>query len=81
MRTLLSKPLAVDGAAAVDSVVSTLEAYDLMREDFDSIMELTAWSSSVNPLEKIDSKVTYDTCCHCLAAPFCRCSWFFLFQA
>jgi len=58
MRSLLSNPLAINGAAAVDSVISRLDAYDLMREDFDSIMELTAWSTSVNPMENIDSKVT-----------------------
>jgi replication factor C subunit 1 len=58
MRTLLSKPLANEGASAVESVISTLDAYDLMREDFDSIMELTAWSTSANSLDKVDSKVT-----------------------
>ena len=58
MRSMLSNPLAINGVAAVESVISRLDAYDLMREDFDSVMELTAWSTSANPMEKIDSKVT-----------------------
>ena len=57
MRNMLSSPLANEGAAAVESVIARLDAYDLMREDFDSIMDLTSWSSSVNAMEKIESKV------------------------
>ena len=57
MRNMLSSPLANEGAAAVESVIARLDAYDLMREDFDSIMDLTSWSSSANAMEKIESKV------------------------
>jgi len=59
MRMTLSEPLINDGSAAVEPVLERLHAYDLLREDFNVIMELTSWSSADNPLELIDPKVGF----------------------
>jgi replication factor C subunit 1 len=57
MRQLVTYPLVVDGSAGVDSTVSMLHAYDLQREDFDSVLEVTSWSTTKDPMSSVDSKV------------------------
>lgn len=54
---LLSEPLVNEGAEGVDDVVKRMHAYDLLREDFDNIMDLASFSDSENLREMIDSKV------------------------
>lgn len=41
----------------IDSVLSTLNAYQLLREDMDNILELAAWKGRPNPMKAVDSKV------------------------
>ncbi|GAA29341.2 replication factor C subunit 1 [Clonorchis sinensis] len=51
---LLTRPLK---EGDVDSVLNMLVKYQLLREDLDSILELTTWSSRPNRMLNIDSKV------------------------
>jgi len=62
LSTLLSEPLINEGADGVDDVVARMHAYDLLREDFDNIMDLASFSDSENLRELIDSKVTMLFC-------------------
>jgi len=57
LSTLLSEPLINEGADGVHNVVSRMHAYDLLRDDFDNIMDLASFSDSENLREMIDSKV------------------------
>lgn len=41
----------------VNAVLENLEAYQLLREDMDNIMELTTWQSQPSLMKAIDSKV------------------------
>ena len=54
---LMSSPLINEGADGVDEVVSRMHAYDLLREDFDNIMDLASYSDSENQRDMIESKV------------------------
>jgi len=57
LSTLLSEPLINEGTDRVDEVVERMHAYDLLRDDFDNIMDLASFSDSENIREMIDSKV------------------------
>jgi len=57
LTTLLSEPLVNEGADAVDNAVARMHAYDLLRDDFDNIIDLASFSDSENLREVIDSKV------------------------
>jgi len=57
LSTLLSQPLIDEGAEGIDDVVARMHAYDLLREDFDNIMDLASFSDSENLRELIDSRV------------------------
>jgi len=58
MRHLLTAPLVNEGGSGVDQTVSLLHAYDLLREDFDSVLEVSSWSSSHDIMSHVDSKVS-----------------------
>ncbi|PAA68229.1 hypothetical protein BOX15_Mlig000282g7, partial [Macrostomum lignano] len=53
----LTRPLRQDGADGVPGVIGVLEAYDLQREDMDSLLELTAWPGQPDALAGVDPKV------------------------
>jgi len=71
LSSLLSQPLIDEGADGVGEVVEKMHAYDLMREDFDNIMDLASFSDSEHLREMIDSKVS-----PCLSAHLSRVLWF-----
>ena len=58
LRRALTEPLIHEGQEGVSRVVSLLDDYDLMREDFESIIEVTQWPNMKEPMkELIESKV------------------------
>jgi len=57
MKHLMTAPLVNDGSSGVDQTVSLLHAYDLLREDFDNVLEVSAWSSTPDVMSSVDSKV------------------------
>ncbi|KAG5442205.1 replication factor C subunit 1, partial [Clonorchis sinensis] len=69
---LLTRPLK---EGDVDSVLNMLVKYQLLREDLDSILELTTWSSRPNRMLNIDSKASTHlplACCNILSVPNCH---------
>lgn len=40
----------------IDTVVDLMHDYSLLREDFNSIMELSSWSFKPDPMSKVDTK-------------------------
>lgn len=57
MRERLSAPLIKKEAlGGIDSVVDFMYDYSLLRDDFNSIMELATWSFKPDPMAKVDSK-------------------------
>lgn len=56
MRDRLSVPLIKKEAGGVDAVIDFMHEYSLLREDFNSIMELSSWSFKPDPMSKVDTK-------------------------
>jgi replication factor C subunit 1 len=50
------RPLKEKGVEGVNDALNILKEYRLLREDIDSLLELTTWGASKNPWEQIDSK-------------------------
>ncbi|CAL1548583.1 unnamed protein product [Lymnaea stagnalis] len=56
LRTSLTSPLTINGAAGVPDVIKVMDDYDIIKEDFDNILEVTKWPNSFDPMSKLDSK-------------------------
>lgn len=53
----LSDPLIKkETLGGIDAVIDFMHAYSLMREDFNSIMELASWSFKPDPMSRVDTK-------------------------
>ncbi len=55
--TAIVKPLIDEGLDGVPKALEVMKSYHLLREDLDSLMELTAWGATKSPWEKVDSRV------------------------
>ena len=59
MRYSLTEPLVQKEADGVKDVISLMDRYDIIKEDFDNIMDITKWPNSKDPMSKLDTKVGY----------------------
>uniref|UniRef100_A0A4W3J377 Replication factor C subunit 1 n=1 Tax=Callorhinchus milii TaxID=7868 RepID=A0A4W3J377_CALMI len=57
LRDTLVRPLVEEGTNGVRHAVGTMDAYYLMKEDVDSIMEICSWGGRSDPFAKLDPKV------------------------
>lgn len=57
LRKLLLQPLQRHGAEGAGQAVQLLDDYQLIREDVDSMMEISVWGGQPDPYSKLDSKV------------------------
>uniref|UniRef100_A0A673CJ00 Replication factor C subunit 1 n=1 Tax=Sphaeramia orbicularis TaxID=375764 RepID=A0A673CJ00_9TELE len=57
LRQALLSPLQKHGAEGAGEAVQLLDDYQLIREDVDSIMEISVWGGQPDPYSKLDSKV------------------------
>nr|XP_020479853.1 replication factor C subunit 1 [Monopterus albus] len=57
LRQALLTPLQRHGAEGAGQAVQLLNDYRLIKEDVDSIMEVTVWGGQPDPYSKLDSKV------------------------
>ncbi|XP_068176893.1 replication factor C subunit 1 [Antennarius striatus] len=57
LRQLLLSPLQKLGADGAGVAVQLLDDYQLLKEDVDSIMEISIWGGKPDPYSKLDSKV------------------------
>ncbi|CAH0722946.1 unnamed protein product, partial [Brenthis ino] len=57
LRDAVVTPLIKDKSDGIDKSLEVLEAYHLLREDLDSLVELSLWPGQRNPTILIDSKV------------------------
>lgn len=51
------RPLIDKGLDGVGESLATLKEYHLLREDIDSLIELTSWPGKKNPFDSVESKV------------------------
>ncbi|KAL2780136.1 replication factor C subunit 1 isoform 3 [Daubentonia madagascariensis] len=57
IRDALVQPLTSQGVEGVQDVVALMDTYYLMKEDFESIMEISSWGGKPSPFSKLDPKV------------------------
>uniref|UniRef100_A0A8C8W251 DNA replication factor RFC1 C-terminal domain-containing protein n=1 Tax=Peromyscus maniculatus bairdii TaxID=230844 RepID=A0A8C8W251_PERMB len=57
IRDALVRPLASQGVEGVQHVVTLMDTYFLMREDFENIMEVSSWGGQPSPFSRLDPKV------------------------
>ncbi|XP_040822182.1 replication factor C subunit 1 isoform X1 [Ochotona curzoniae] len=57
LRDALVQPLISQGVEGVQDVVALMDAYYLMKEDFESIMEISSWGGKPSSFSKLDPKV------------------------
>ncbi|KAI9579253.1 replication factor C subunit 1 [Glossina fuscipes] len=50
-------PLKEHGLDGVNESLNTIKEYHLLREDLDSLIELTTWPGKKSPMDSVDSKV------------------------
>lgn len=57
LRQTILNPLQKNGAEGAGQAVKLLDDYQLIKEDVDSIMEISVWGGQPDPYSKLDSKV------------------------
>ncbi|XP_060720462.1 replication factor C subunit 1 [Tachysurus vachellii] len=57
LRSALLEPLRCRGADGAAQSVTLMDDYNIIKEDFDSIMEISTWGGQPDPYSKLDSKV------------------------
>ncbi|KAM9857419.1 replication factor C subunit 1 [Aulostomus maculatus] len=57
LRQALLTPLQRDGAEGAAQAVQLLDDYQLIKEDVESIMEISVWGGNPDPYSKLDAKV------------------------
>ena len=57
LRDRLTAPMIEDNTEGVSQVIGLMEEYDLTKDDYDSILELTQWPGLRDPRTQIESKV------------------------
>ena len=58
MRHSLTAPLVQREGEGVPEVIQMMDEYDIIKDDFDNIMEVTKWPNSKDPMASLSSKVT-----------------------
>jgi replication factor C subunit 1 len=58
LRDAISGPLIKEGIDGVPFALRVMQDYYLLREDIDSLMEISLWPNQKDPMSRIDSKVT-----------------------
>ncbi|XP_052764097.1 replication factor C subunit 1-like isoform X2 [Mya arenaria] len=56
MRYSLTEPLVSREAEGVPDVIHMMDEYDIIKDDFDNILDVTKWPNSSDPLSKLSSK-------------------------
>lgn len=58
MRKFLTTPLVMKENEGIPEVIDLMDKYDIIKEDFDNILEITKWQNSDDPMSKLSSKVS-----------------------
>ncbi|XP_069105828.1 replication factor C subunit 1-like [Argopecten irradians] len=56
MRHSLTRPLVTRESEGVPEVINLMENYDIIKEDFDNILEVSKWPNSDDPLKHLSTK-------------------------
>lgn len=56
LRKFLTTPLVVKENDGIPDVIDLMDKYDIIKEDFDNILEVSKWPNSDNPMSLLSSK-------------------------
>ncbi|KAF3423622.1 hypothetical protein E2986_03148 [Frieseomelitta varia] len=56
LRDTIIRPLVIDGIENVNAAIDVMNNYHLLREDLDSLVEISLWPGDRDPFQVIDSK-------------------------
>lgn len=56
LRKFLTQPLVVKENDGIPEVIDLMDKYDIIKEDFDNILEVTKWPNSDDPMSQLSSK-------------------------
>lgn len=73
LQQALLSPLQRSGAEGASEAVQILDNYQLIKEDVDSIMEISVWGNQPEPYSKLDSKVGRSESIRCRQHSFSIC--------
>lgn len=59
LRKFLTQPLVVKENEGIPEVIDLMDKYDIIKEDFDNILEVTKWPNSDDPMSQLSSKVSF----------------------
>ena len=59
MRTRLTSPLVKQQPEGVPEVIDFMDKYDINREDFDNILDITSWPHLRDPMTSVETKVCF----------------------
>ena len=57
MRRRLTSPLVKQQTEGVPEVIDFMDKYDINREDFDNILDVTSWPHLKDPMTHVETKV------------------------
>lgn len=57
IRNSIVQPLVKEGMGGIKRALEVMSAYNLTREDFDSILELSLWTGQKDPMAMVETKV------------------------
>lgn len=66
LRKFLTAPLVLKENDGIAEVIDLMDKYDIIKEDFDNILEVTKWPNSNDPMSLLSSKVSLNCgqkCC------------------
>jgi replication factor C subunit 1 len=58
LRDAISGPLIKEGIDGVPATLRVMQDYCLLRDDINTLMELSLWPNQKDPMSHVDSKVT-----------------------
>lgn len=61
LESSIVSPLLNEGADGIPQALEVLSEYCLVREDLESLGELTSWPSTQNRFSQVESKVNYNS--------------------
>ena len=59
LRLRLTEPLAQEGSEGIPRVIQLMDDYDIIKDDYDNILEISKWPNSQDPLAHLDSMVRW----------------------
>ena len=57
LRQRLTEPMASEGSEGVPKVIQLMDDYDITKDDYDNVLDISKWPNSKDPLAHLESKV------------------------